>query len=124
MSKIYDEIKNAEQTTKRSAGASHIFAGVTIKGEISGGEDLTVDGTVEGPVKLTDGILTIGKSGGVQGNVAAKEVVIHGSVTGNVDAQSRVEIKPTGSIVGDIVTSRIVIDDGARCKGSIEIGHK
>jgi cytoskeletal protein CcmA (bactofilin family) len=123
MSKIYDELKNAEQTTKRGSG-SHIFAGVTIKGEISGNEDLILDGTIDGPVKLSDAILTIGKSGGVQGNVAAKEVIIHGSVTGNVDAQNRVEIKPTGSIVGDIVTSRIVIDDGARCKGSIEIGHK
>ncbi|HXA56517.1 MAG TPA: polymer-forming cytoskeletal protein [Candidatus Acidoferrum sp.] len=122
MSKIYDELKNAEQT-KRGPG-SHIFAGVTIKGEISGNEDLVLDGTVDGPIKLLDGSLTIGKSGGVQGNVAAKDVIIHGSVTGNVEAQNRVEIKPTGSITGDIATSRIVIDDGARCKGSIEIGHK
>jgi cytoskeletal protein CcmA (bactofilin family) len=122
MSKIYDELKNAEQT-KRGPG-SHILAGVTIKGEVSGNEDLIIEGTVDGPVKLTDGILTIGKSGGVKGNVAAKDVVIHGAVTGNIDAQGRVEIKPTGSIVGDIATSRIVIDDGARCKGSIEIGHK
>ena len=129
MSKIYDELKsaeqkNAEQSKRGNGGSSHITAGVTIKGEISGNEDVIIDGTIEGPVKLSDGILTIGKTGGVKGNVSAKEVIIHGSVTGNIDAQSRVEIKQTGQIVGDIVTSRIVIDDGARCKGAIEIGHK
>jgi cytoskeletal protein CcmA (bactofilin family) len=97
---------------------------MTIKGEVSGGEDLLAEGTIEGPVNLTNAILTVGEKGGVIGNVSAKDVIVHGAVTGNVQARDRVEIKPKGSIIGDIITSRIVIDDGAHCKGSIEIGHK
>jgi cytoskeletal protein CcmA (bactofilin family) len=122
VSKIYDELKGAEQM--RSNGQSHIHSGLTIKGEISGNEDLVADGNVEGPITLTDAILTIGESGSVKGNLAAKEIIVHGSVTGNVTARERVVISSKGSIVGDIVTSRIAIEDGARCKGSIEIGGK
>ena len=120
MSKIYDELKSAEQSQR----GSHIQAGLRIHGEITGSEDLFIDGAIDGPVNLADGTLSIGPSGSVKGNVAAREVVIHGAVTGNVDARNRIEIRPSGSIVGDIITSRIIIDDGARCKGSIEIGRK
>jgi cytoskeletal protein CcmA (bactofilin family) len=120
MSKIYDELKNAEQSRR----GSHIAVGLRIKGEISGNEDLLAEGTIEGPINLADGILIVGEKGGISGNIAAKEIVVHGTVTGNVEARNRVEIKPNGSITGDIVTSRIVIDDGAYCKGSIEIGRK
>src|ERR1700691_2991545 len=117
MSKIYDDIRSAEQMRH----SSHIRAGLRIKGEISGNEDLVIDGIIEGPVTLADGLLTIGETGTVKGNIVAREIVVHGAATGNAEARDRVAISPTGSIVGDIVTSRIVIDDGAHCKGSIEI---
>jgi len=119
MSKIYDELRSAEQLRR----ASHVPAGVRIVGEISGSEDLTADGSIEGPVKLSNGILSVGESGSVKGNVAAKEVIVHGTVTGNVEAD-RVEIKPSGTILGDIVTSRIIINDGARCTGMVDVGEK
>ena len=121
MSKIYDELKSAEQT--HHAG-SHVAAGLVIKGEISGNEDLVTDGTIEGPVTLANAVLTVGEKGAIKGTVVAKELVVHGALTGNVEASDRVEIKPKGSIVGDIATSRIVIDDGAHCKGSIDISRK
>lgn len=120
MSKIFDELKNAEQARR----GSYIRPGLSIKGEIAGNEDLITEGAIEGPVKLTDAALSIGENGSVNGNVAAKEVVVYGSVTGNVEARERVEIKSSGSILGDITSARIVIDDGARCKGSIDIGKK
>lgn len=119
MSKIYDELKSAEQARR----GSHVGAGVQIKGEVTGSEDLVADGRIEGPVRLTDGTLSIGETGSVKGDVTAKQVVVHGAVIGNVEGREKVEIRATGSIVGDIVTSRIVIDEGAQCKGSIDIGR-
>jgi len=120
MSKIYEELKSA----KHAQGSSHIPAGLRIKGEISGSEDLIADGTIEGPVSLRGGILSIGETGSVKGNIVANQILVHGAVTGNVEARDRVEIRPNGSIIGDIVTSRIVIDDGAHCKGSIDVGSQ
>ena len=120
MTKTYDEIKNAEQFRH----GSRISAGLRIAGQISGNEDLVVDGKVEGPVRLAEGMLTVAEKGTVTGDVVARETVVHGTVTGNVQAHDRVEIKPSGSVTGDLTTSRITIADGAHYKGSIEIGQK
>jgi len=120
MSKIYDELKSAENGRR----GSYLRAGLAIKGDISGNEDLVADGAIEGPVRLTDAKLSVGETGSVKGDVAATEIVVYGSVTGKVEARDRVEIKPSGSILGDIVSARIVIEDGAKCKGSIDIGRK
>lgn len=121
MSMIYDELKNAEQI---KASGSHIRAGVQIRGEISGGEDLLVNGKIEGPVTLTGATLAVGENGNITGNISAKSIVILGGVSGNVDAQDMLKIASTGSISGDIVTPRISVEDGARCKGSIDVGRK
>ena len=121
MSMIYDELRNAEQI---KTNGSHIRAGVQIKGEISGNEDLLIDGRVDGPVTLAGATLAIGESGNVTGNIAAKSIIVLGGVTGNVDAQDVLKIAPTGSITGDMVTARISIEDGARCKGAIDVGRK
>ena len=118
MSKTYDEVKDVE----RFRNSSRILAGLRVIGQISGNEDLIVEGRIEGPVRLVEGILTVGKKGTVVGDVAVRETIIHGTVEGNVRAHDRVEIRPTGSVVGDVTTPRIIIDDGARYKGSIEIG--
>jgi len=118
LSKIHDELRHAEQFRHGSSVAS----GLRIKGQIVGSEDLIVDGTVEGPIQLTEGKLTVGKEGQVTGNVSASEVEVHGSVIGNVQAKNRVDIKTGGAVVGELATARIVIDDGAHYKGSIEIG--
>jgi cytoskeletal protein CcmA (bactofilin family) len=100
---------------------AHIGKSVTIKGEMSGNEDLYIDGQVEGMVELREHNLTIGPNGRVQANVNAKQVVLHGSLKGNVRASDRVDIRKTGSLIGDVVAARVMIEDGASIKGSVDI---
>ena len=120
LSKTHDDLKRAEQFRH----GSNLVAGLRVKGQISGSEDLVVDGIVDGPIQLAASMLTVGEKGRVAGDIAAREVVVHGSVTGNLQTSDRVEIKTSGSLIGDVVTARIIIDDGAHFKGSIEIGAK
>ena len=98
-----------------------IGASLEIKGRISGEEDLQIDGKVEGPVALRGHRLTVGRSGQLNSEVAARELVVYGKVTGNINASDRVEIKKDGAVIGDIQTARISIEDGAIFKGRIEI---
>jgi cytoskeletal protein CcmA (bactofilin family) len=92
-----------------------------VKGEISGNEDLYIEGTVEGLVRLGEGKLTVGAIANVTADVIAREVVVCGKVKGNVHAKSKIEIKKDGSVNGDLTTTQIIIEDGAYFKGSIEI---
>jgi cytoskeletal protein CcmA (bactofilin family) len=96
-------------------------ASLHVKGEISGNEDLVIDGSVEGLVQLEDRKLTVGATAKVTADVVAREVVVYGSVKGNLRARDRIEIKKDGSVIGDLTTARIMIEDGAYFKGSIEI---
>lgn len=105
-----------------SSGASaRLGASLHVKGEITGHEDLLVDGSVEGLIQLEDRKLTVGASAKVSADVVAREVVVYGNVKGNLRARDRIEIKKDGSVVGDLTTARIMIEDGAYFKGSIEI---
>jgi cytoskeletal protein CcmA (bactofilin family) len=104
----------------RSAVA-HIGKSVVIRGELSGSEDLYIDGQVEGTIELREHNLTVGPNGRVNANVNAKEVIVQGAVKGNIRAVDRVEIRKSGSVAGDLVAARIVIEDGAFFKGSIDI---
>lgn len=103
----------------RAEGA-HIGKSVLVKGELSGSEDLYLDGEVEGSVDLRGHNLTIGPNGRVKAHTQAKDVEIHGKVDGNVTAD-RVELKKSAIHVGNIVTQRIIIEDGAYFKGSVDI---
>ncbi|MGB8543472.1 MAG: polymer-forming cytoskeletal protein [Candidatus Acidiferrales bacterium] len=94
---------------------------IEVKGKISGEEDLQVDGKVEGPISLQGQRLTVGRTGKLNSEIAAREVVVYGNVHGNVRASDRVEIKKDGSVTGDVITARISIEDGAFFKGRIEI---
>ncbi len=107
-------------TTSERAPA-RLGASLHVKGEISGNEDLHVDGSVEGLISLEDRKLTVGPSAKVTADVVAREVVVYGNVKGNLRARDRIEIKKDGSVVGDLTTARIMIEDGAYFKGSIEI---
>ncbi len=100
---------------------AHIGKSVVIKGELSGSEDLYLDGEVEGSIELRSHSLTVGPNGRVRANINAKDVVIHGKVDGNVRGTDRVELKKSAVLNGDVVTQRIVIEDGAFFKGSIDI---
>ena len=92
-----------------------------VKGEISGDEDLYIDGTVEGLVHLDERRLTVGATAKLTADVIAGEVIVYGSVKGNVRAKGKIEIKKDGSVNGDLTTAQIFIEDGAYFKGSIEI---
>lgn len=108
-------------STTSSGGTARLGSSLHVKGEITGNEDLTIDGTVEGLVQLEDRKLTVGASAKVTADVIAREVVVYGNVKGNLRARDRIEIKKDGSVVGDLTTARIMIEDGAYFKGSIEI---
>jgi cytoskeletal protein CcmA (bactofilin family) len=108
-------------STTPSGSTARLGASLHVKGEISGNEDLHIDGSVEGLVQLDDRKLTVGTTAKVTADVVAREVVVYGSVKGNLRARDRIEIKKDGSVVGDLTTARIMIEDGAYFKGSIEI---
>ena len=105
----------------RSGGSAALGKNVTVKGQIFAREDLTIDGEVEGTVECHEHRLTIGPNARVQAGLKAREIIIQGSIQGNVDATDKIDIKKEAKLVGDIKTSRIVIEDGAYFKGSIDI---
>lgn len=94
---------------------------VVIKGEVTGSESLYVDGRIEGTLSFKDHRVTIGRNGSVQANISAREVVIMGKVTGNVECSDRVDIRSEGSLTGDVVSSRISVEDGAMLRGSVQL---
>jgi cytoskeletal protein CcmA (bactofilin family) len=93
---------------------------VVIKGEVSGAESLFVDGRIEGTINF-DSRVTIGRNGVVVANITAKEVVVMGTVTGDIHCTDRLDIRSEGSLTGDVVTPRICIEDGAVVKGAVEV---
>ena len=94
---------------------------VVIKGELSCGEDLYIDGQVEGTINPKGNRLTIGPNGRVKANVNASAVVVQGKLEGNIQASDRVDLKQSAVVMGDIATHRISIDEGAYFKGSLNI---
>jgi cytoskeletal protein CcmA (bactofilin family) len=116
-----DSTYPASPSTTSGGGTARLGASLHVKGEITGNEDLAIDGSVEGLVHLEDRKLTVGASARVTADVIAREVVVYGNVKGNLRARDRIEIKKDGSVVGDLTTARIMIEDGAYFKGSIEI---
>ncbi len=100
---------------------SFLGPSLEIKGKISGEEDLQIDCKVEGPIVLRGQKLIAGRGAQLQSEISAREIVVYGKVLGNLRAQDRVEIKKDGSVMGDITTARISIEDGAYFKGRIEI---
>lgn len=105
----------------RSSEIATIGKSVVVKGELSGSEDLVVDGEVEGSIALRGQSLTIGPNGRVRANIEARNVILHGRVDGDIHASDRVELRKSASLSGDITTARISIEDGAFFKGTIDI---
>jgi cytoskeletal protein CcmA (bactofilin family) len=99
----------------------NIGKSVIIKGELSGSEDLTIEGHVEGRIDLKDNVLTIGPNGKIKAEVFAKSVVVLGEVTGNVTASEKVDIRDNGSVDGDIASPRVAIAEGAHFRGAVDM---
>jgi cytoskeletal protein CcmA (bactofilin family) len=102
----------------------NIGKSVVIKGELSGSEDLTIEGHVEGKIELKDHLLTIGPNGRIKAQVFAKAVIVLGEVNGNVTASEKVDIRDGGSVDGDIVSPRVAIAEGAHFRGSVDMQRK
>jgi len=100
---------------------AHIGKSVIIKGELSGSEDLYVDGQVEGSIELSGNRLIIGPHGQVRARVNAKGVIVQGKLEGNIQAGERVELTKSAILVGDIATQRVAIEEGAYFKGKVDI---
>jgi cytoskeletal protein CcmA (bactofilin family) len=100
---------------------AHIGKSVVIKGEVSGSEDLYVDGSVEGKIELRNHSLTVGPNGNIRADVTAKSVVIQGKLDGSVNASDRVELRKAAVVNGDVTTQRIAIEEGAFLKGKVDI---
>ena len=105
-------------------GIVNIGQSIRIRGELTGNEDLTIEGKIEGKIELKEHNLTIGPNGHIEAEVHAKTVVVEGEVMGNITAREKVELAETGRVKGDIVSPRIVIADGARFKGSVDMSGK
>jgi len=100
---------------------AHIGKSVVIKGELSGSEDLYLDGQVDGSIDLRNHSLTVGPNGKVKANVSAKGVIIQGKLDGSVTATDRVELRQSAVVTGDVTTQRISIEEGAFLKGKVDI---
>ena len=116
------------ETTPRassSAAPAHsetvLGRSMVLHGDLSGKEDLLIEGQFEGTISLHEHCLTIGPHGQVKAEIHARQVVIQGTVNGNVTARERIEIRKSGNVVGDLVAAAIAIEDGAYFKGSIDI---
>ncbi len=107
--------------THRVASSAVIGKSVVIKGQIYSREDLVIDGEVEGSVEANENKIVVGPNGRVNAGVKAREVVVHGAIKGNVEAGEKIDIRREAKLVGDIKTQRIVIEDGAYFKGSVDI---
>jgi cytoskeletal protein CcmA (bactofilin family) len=117
--------KNTEAMSPLDATAESETAcrgrSLEVKGEITGTEDLLIDGAVEGQIHLDERTLTVGTAAKVTADIEARDVVVYGTVKGNVRAKGRIEIKKDGAIIGNLTTAQIMIEDGAGFKGTIEI---
>ncbi|HBD11317.1 MAG TPA: polymer-forming cytoskeletal protein [Porticoccaceae bacterium] len=113
------EVVASAPTPKR--GNALIGSSIVIKGDVSGEEDLVIEGRVDGSVTFSDNEVTVGKSGHVRANVAAKKINIDGEVEGDIVGNEKVVITRSGKVQGNIVAPRVTLEDGAKFKGSIDM---
>jgi cytoskeletal protein CcmA (bactofilin family) len=106
------------------AAHMHIGRSVWISGQVSGAEDLAVDGRLEGRIDLPDHAVTIGPNARVKADIVAKVVTVFGSVVGSVTAFDKTEIRRGGSLQGDLICGRIAMQDGAHFCGKVEMGRR
>jgi cytoskeletal protein CcmA (bactofilin family) len=117
--KSTDTMRPLDSTADRSTG--WLGSGLRVKGDIRGTEDLLIDGSVEGMIQLDERKLTVGTTAKLTADINARDVVVYGYVKGNVRATGIIEIKKDGSVIGNLMTAQIMIEDGADFKGTIEI---
>jgi len=117
--KSTNAMRALDATADRATG--WLGSSLHVKGDIIGTEDLLIDGSVEGLIQLGERNLTVGPTAKLTADINARNVVVYGYVKGNVRAKGRIEIRKDGSVIGNLTTAQIMIEDGADFKGSIEI---
>jgi cytoskeletal protein CcmA (bactofilin family) len=117
--KSTDVMRPLDATVERATG--WLGSSLRVKGTITGTEDLLIDGSVEGLIQLDEWKLTVGTTAKLTADINARDVVVYGYVKGNVRATGRIEIKKDGSVIGNLTTAQILIEDGADFRGTIEI---
>src|SRR5216117_3502967 len=115
-------ISSALPTSARAAAC--ISQGIRIKGEVTGSEDLFVDGIIDGKLNLANGSLTIGPNGHVKADVHACEVIVRGKIEGKVTGRDKVQLWSTGQVTGEVQTDRLAVEDGALLRGRVEAGRQ
>lgn len=114
--------KSGSDTGRSSGGAiASIGQSIEISGELTGNEDLNFDGKIDGKINLKDHRLTVGNNGRIRAEIRAKSVTVNGEVVGNVYADDKIEISPSGSVQGDLCAPRVALADGSRFKGAIDM---
>jgi len=108
---------------KPTESSTVIGKSVTIRGELSGKEDLYMDGTVEGTISLSGSRLTVGPNARVMADVNAQDVVVYGFVEGNIRASGRIELRESAVVKGDIAAERLSIEENATIKGRVELSE-
>jgi cytoskeletal protein CcmA (bactofilin family) len=117
--KTTDVMRPLDKTGDRTSG--WLGSSLRVKGDISGTEDLLIDGAIEGLIQLDGRKLTVGTTAKLTADINARDVVVYGHVKGNVHATGRIEIRKNGSVIGNLTTAQILIEDGADFRGSIDI---
>ena len=113
---------SAPSATSAARSSASIGQGIRIKGEVTGSEDLYVDGLVDGKLNLANGSLTIGPNGTVKADVVAREVIVRGRVDGKVTGRDKVQLGGTAQVFGEVQTDRLSIEEGAMLRGKVEAG--
>lgn len=116
-----DPVAGAERSGADPEPGTRIGAGSRIKGTVSGDSDVYVDGEIEGTITLPENALIVGLNGRVQARVKVRSLTLCGHLEGKVRVTEKIEIRQFGSLIGDLVTARIVVEDGAALRGSVDI---
>jgi cytoskeletal protein CcmA (bactofilin family) len=117
-------IHSGEQSmpsTTRSRTAATIGPSIQISGDVTGNEDVRIEGRVEGTVNLSDNVLTVGKEGQINATANARAIFVEGKVEGDLKADEKVVIQSSGNVRGNIVAPRVTLEDGCKFKGSIDM---
>jgi len=112
---------NAPSIQPYKDGGTYIGKSIIIKGELSGDEPIQIDGRVEGPISLREGRVNIGREASVTSSVRAGEVIVRGTLEGNVTATDRVEVHTGGSLTGDVTAGRVTVELGAFFHGKVDM---
>ena len=117
-------IHSSEQSTlptTRSRAAATIGPSIQISGDVTGNEDVRIEGRVEGTINLSDNVLTVGKEGQINATVTARAIFVEGQVEGDLKSVEQIVVRSSGNVRGNIVAPRVTLEDGCKFKGSIDM---